>query len=320
MALRTRTRRQALAASACALLAPLHGARAQTLDLVRFGSAAGDQIAPVIYGVKGGVYGKFGLNVDLQLLRGASTVAAALVGGSLEIGNGSSMSVIATLAKGLPLTVIANSAYYEAARPDVALIGLTDSPIKTPKDLEGKTLAAVSLQDMSSVATLAWLEQRGVDLASLKYVEVPVSSALAALEQNRIAAATIGEPFFSQAVASGKVRVLGYPFDAIARHFSDALLFAPTAWVSDHRPIVDRFLRATQEASAYVKAHESESTKLVAELAGFDPATLQGMHHAGRGVAIHPAEVQPVIDAAAKYNVIPKAFPASDIICACALR
>jgi hypothetical protein len=38
------------------------------------------------------------------------------------------------------------------------------------------------------------------------------------------------------------------------------------------------------------------------------------MKHTGRQVTIAPADIQPVIDTAAKYHVIPKAFPANDII------
>jgi NitT/TauT family transport system substrate-binding protein len=293
---------------------------AQNLETIRFGTGPDDQAVPLLYAAKSGIYKKYGLNVDVQRLPGASAVAAALAGGSLEMGKGSSMGVVTAIAKGLPFTVIGNLAYYEADKPDIALLVLKDGPIKTAKDLEGKTLAAVSLQDMNSVATFAWLDQHGVDRSTLKYVEIPASAALAAMEQNRVVASTIYEPYFSQFLAGGKVRVLGYPFEAISKKFSDALIFAPTKWAGEHRDAIDRFLRATQEASLYIASHESESTKLIAEFGGLDPATLGSVRHAGRGVPLSPSDVQPVIDVAAKYNVIPKAFPATDIICSCAMK
>ena len=42
--------------------------------------------------------------------------------------------------------------------------------------------------------------------------------------------------------------------------------------------------------------------------------------HPERGVAISPADIQPIIDAAVKFKVIPKAFAAQDVMCVCALR
>jgi NitT/TauT family transport system substrate-binding protein len=295
---------------------------AQTNEAVqiRIGTGPDDQASPLLYAAKAGIYKKYGLNVEVVKMGGAAAVAAAMAGGSLELGKGSSLGVITAIAKGLPFTVIGNLAYYDAAKPDIALLVGSNSAVRSPKDLEGKTLAAVSLSDMNAIATFAWLDAHGVDRTTLKYVEIPASASLAAMEQNRIVGSTIYEPYFSAYLASGKVRVLGYPFEAIARHFSDALLFANTQWAGEHRDAVEKFLRATQEASLYIAAHENESTALIAEFGGVDPATMGKVRHAGRGVPLDPADMQPVIDVAFKYKVIPKSFRASEIICTCALR
>jgi hypothetical protein len=57
-----------------------------------------------------------------------------------------------------------------------------------------------------------------------------------------------------------------------------------------------------------------------AEFSGAEPAARVKMHHPIRGVAIGPADLQPVIDVAAKYKAIPKGFAAADMICTCAIR
>jgi len=247
-------------------------------------------------------------------------VGAALAGGSLEIGKASALSVVTAHARGLPFTVLGNIATYNSDNPDFALIVMANSPIKTAKDLPGKVLAAVSLQDMSSIATFAWLEQQGIDSNTLKFVEMPASATLAAMEQERVVGSTVYEPVLSSAVATGKVRIIGYPYDSIGKHYAGGLLMANVNWVADHRDLVDRFLRVMAEASTYVANHESELIPMLAAYAGVDPATIAKARHSGRGVAIVPADLQPVIDAAAKYHAIPKAFPASELICTCALR
>jgi hypothetical protein len=45
-----------------------------------------------------------------------------------------------------------------------------------------------------------------------------------------------------------------------------------------------------------------------------------GLYKKPRGVPIAPADLQPVIDAAARYKLIPKAFPAATMICGCAIK
>ncbi len=136
--------------------------------------------------------------------------------------------------KGLPFTIVGEITSYDSAHPDVALFVNADSPVKSPKDLEGKTLGSNSLSDMNSIAMLAWLAQRGVDTSTLKQIEVPPSASLAALEQIRIAAATVNEPFLSAAVATGKVRILGYPYDAFGKRVANGVIVANITWGTEH--------------------------------------------------------------------------------------
>jgi NitT/TauT family transport system substrate-binding protein len=291
-----------------------------TSPLIRVGAGPDDTSMPVIYAAQAGLFAKAGLNVQLLKLAGAATVAAALAGGSLEIGKASAVSVVTAHSKGLPFTVIGAIATYDSTSPDFGLIVLNDSGIKTAQDLAGKTLAAVSLQDMSTIATYAWATQNGVDPTSLKFAEMPASTTLAAMEQGRVVGSTIYEPMLSAAMATGKVRIIAHPYDAIGKHFSGGLLIANVNWVADHRDLVDRFLRVMQQAGTYVHAHENELGPMMAAYAGVDPSTITKFNHEGRAVAITAADLQPVIDAAAKYKVIPQVFPASELICGCALR
>ncbi len=303
------------------LLLPLPAAAQPTdLPVIRIGTGPDDQGTPLLYGVKAGIYKKYGLDVQVVKLAGAAAVAAALAGGSLDLGKASTLGVVNAYGKGLPFTVIGNIAYYNAAHPDLALLVGAASGITTPKDLEGKTFGAVSLSDMNTIATFAWMDAHGVDRTSVKFVEMPASASLAAIEQGRIAATTVYEPYFTAFTAGGKAKALAYPFDALGKRYSIAVLFGNVTWVNAHRDLVDAFLRATQEASAYIATHGDDASALIAEFGGLDPSTIGNLHHPERGVAIGPGDIQPVIDAAAKYGVIPKAFNAADMICTCAMR
>jgi len=292
---------------------------AQTSPLIRIGAGPDDTSMPVIYAASAGLFQKAGLNVELDKLAGAAAVTAALAGGSLEIGKASALSVVTAHSKGVPLTIIGSIATYSSTDPDFGLIVMADSPIKTAADLPGKTLAAVSLQDMSTVATYAWLSQRGVDPSTLKFAEMPASVTLAAMEQGRVVGSTIYEPMLSAALATGKVRDIGQPYDAIGKHFAGGVLIANPDWATAHRDLVARFLAVMRQAGTYVASHEDEMGPILAAYIGVDPATMVKTHHEGRQVTITPADLQPVIDAASKYHVIAKPFPAAELICSCAL-
>lgn len=292
------------------------------LPVIRFGAAADDNALPLLYAEKAGLYRRYGIDVELVKFTNAASATAALLGGSLDLSKNSALGLINAIVRGVPLTAIGSIGYYDANKPDYALLVSADSGVRNPTDLEGKTLAAISLQDMSSIATFGWLEQHGVDPAKVKYVELPAVATLAAIERGQVVGATMSEPFLSANVATGKVRVLGYPYSALGGKYSASVLFSTKQWAGDHPDLIDKFLRATQEASVYVGAHENapELRDLIASYTGVDPTAIKSQRHPGRGVLLGPSDLQPVIDSAAKFHVIPKAFPAQEIICSCALR
>lgn len=290
------------------------------MPLIRIGTGPNDQALPLVYADKGGLFAKAGLNVVVSREANTSTEAAAISGGSLDIAEGSGLGAVVLVAKGLPFTIVSNLAFYSSEKPDAGLIVAANSPIRTAKDLEGATIGTSGLSDMNSIATRLWLDQHGVDISKIRYIELPASASLAALEQNRISAVTMYEPFFSAAVASGKARALGYPYDAIGKRFSDAVLFAGTTWSTEHRDVVVRVLRVLQEAAAYAGTHENELVPYTAQFTGLDPDVIRSIHHPERGIAIGPSDLQPIIEVALKANLIPKAMPAQEMICVCALR
>ncbi len=292
---------------------------AQTTEpLLRVAVGPVDAAAPLFYAVKAGIYQKHGLNVEIVRLANGAAILSSIAGGSTQLGQGSVLAIVEAYAKGLPFTAIGNLATYDPEHHNYATLVPVNSPIKTPKDLEGKTFAAVGLQDQSSLATYAWLDAHGVDRSTIKFVELPASATLAAMDAGRVVAATLYEPFFSAYMATGKVRILANPFDAIGKRFSNAVLYGTPQWVNEHRDLVERFLRATQESATYTAAHEREVTPVTAEYTGVDPSLLANAHHDGRNSILHPEDLQPIIDAAAKYKLIPKAFPAAELVCSCA--
>jgi NitT/TauT family transport system substrate-binding protein len=296
------------------------GQTARADDPIRIGASSDDIVRPLLYATDGGLFKKAGLDVTMVKLANGAAVAAAVAGGSLELGKGSALTPILAYAKGIPFTAIANLGDYTSRSPQIAMLVKRDSPITSAKDLAGKTIGMIGLQDQNALSAYTWLEAAGVDLATVKFVEVGNSAGLAATETGRVDAFMALEPALTNALSAGTVRVLGYPDDSLGKQFSIGILFANSAWVASHRDVVDKIVRVVRDAEVYVAAHEKETIPLAAAYAGLDPADLQKVRPPARTLTLTPGDLQSTIDAAAKYKLIPKAFPASDIICDCALQ
>lgn len=299
---------------------PSAGSTQTTSDSIMVGASSDDVVRPLLYAVDAGLFKKAGLDVQIVKLANGASVAAAVAGGSIQLGKGSSLTPIQAYSKGIPFVVTANLANYTSDSPTIALLALNSSPIHGAKDLVGKTIGVTSLNDISALGLYAWLEKNGVGQSSVKFIELGSSAGGAALEANRVDAMMFLEPVLSAAIATNNFRVISYPTDALGRRLSVGTLFGLASWVNAHRNEVTRFNAALSAAEAYVAAHENETKPLAARFAGLDPSQLANVRPSTRTTGIMTSDLQIVIDAAAKYNFIAKGFNANDLICECATR
>ncbi len=317
-------RRSSFLAGAGALPLLPHAARAQGADLIplRVGAAMDDQSKPVFYALDTGMFAKAGLDVQLVALSGGgAAIAAAVAGGSLDLGKSNVLELIAAHVRGLPFTIVGPGAGTGAFDHNGAIIVPVASSIRSARDLAGKTVGVISLVTIQTIAVKAWIETTGGDVADVRFIEVPPSATQGALEGGRIDAASVLEPFLSQALSAGTMRVLSYPYGSwLRRSFEGASYFTTADWAAKHADALSRFVRVLHDANVYVGAHETETNALVAKYAKIDPALLTRMSHSERPAYIDRATLQPIIDAAAKYKFIPRTFPAQELISTYALR
>lgn len=314
------TRRGAfLAGLAATTLAP-RVARAQSAATIHIGAALDDQSTPLLYAQHAGLFQKAGLDVQIARMSSGAAIAAAVAGGSLQIGKASMMNLVTAHARALPFTLVAPAGLYRGEAPDGGLIVGAHANIRTAKDLNGKIIAVASLNDLNAIATQEWIDQQGGDARSVRFIELVPSAVGVALEQQRIDGATLWNPVMADAIASGKARMAAGVFDAIAKRYQVAAWFADGGWAAKNRATVEHFAAVMHEANAYVAAHESETTTLIASFIGVDPTALARMARSMPAPYLEAREIEPVVAVAAKHNVIAHTFPAEEMISAFALR
>jgi NitT/TauT family transport system substrate-binding protein len=282
--------------------------------VVRVGGVQTDDITPLVYAIRTGMFRRAGLEVVAIPANSGAATAAAVLSGSYEIGKSSLLSLMNAHLRRLPLTVIAAGVVHDTHNPFAKLCVAADAPYKNGKDFDGKTIAVSALNDLSQVAIDAWVDKSGGDAASIRYVELPVSAMPAAVAEHRVDGAFILYPVLADALASGKVRAVVAAYDAIAPYFVLSAWFTTTNYASTHPDIIRTFVRVMYAAAAYTNKHHAETAPMMSELTKTPLAIYETMARVDAATSTNPKDWQPPIDAAAKYHVIPQAFPAKDFL------
>jgi NitT/TauT family transport system substrate-binding protein len=280
---------------------------------LRIAIAPSDGVTSVVYAKAAGLFEKAGLDVQIDTQSNGAAVAAAIVSGSYDIGNSSLTSVFAAHEKGIPFTFVAPAGVYDARAPFTGAIVLKDSPLRLDKDAEHAVIGLVSLSGTGHDAFCGWVEQHGGDPSTIRFVEVPFSAAAAALEAHRIVASETVTPAMTTALDTGNFRFIPV-YSGIAPQFLISAWFASTDYVAKNRETVRTFARVVASAGTYANAHHAETAPIMAEFTKIPVDVMLRMPRALQGVTLSVGLIQPVIAAAAKYGVLKRAFPASEII------
>ena len=304
--------RSAALAGAC--IAPVSVRAQSAASVVRIGATATDDCAPIVYGQQSGLFARAGLDVQFDRLSSGSAAAAAVLSGAYDIGKASVPAVFDAHEKGLPFTLIGAAVIWDAKiSPSANFLVTVDSPLRTGKDANGGTFGVASLSDIGRLAMTAWVERNGGDPSSLKFVEIPTPAGPAAVEQHRVTSAESSEPSLSNALVTGRFRVID-AFSAVAPTFLSSAWFTTRERSSQRSDVFRAFARALAQSAAYTNVHHEETAPLIAAFTGISIDVIRHMNRVLAGTTVDPKMLQPVIDAAAKYGTIKRRFAAAELI------
>lgn len=298
--------------AAFAATAAAQPARGQSLAKLRAFSSASDPSGAIFYANDAGMFEKHGIDMTITLSNDSSLSVSSVASGTVDIGYTNIVSIEQAFRKGIPITMIAPAAINDYRTPTNWVVVAKDSPIKTPLDLQGKTLGTSPLKSLGDFATNAWVDMHGGDSTKLKWVEIPYIACGPALQEGRIDAAFLIEPYATN--FRDTTRKLGWPYEAISKHFLGAGYFSTQAWAKANPDLVQRFAAAIAEASAWANKNPMLSAPILEKYAHVDAGTLAQIHRAVYASTLAAADVQPTIDFCAKNKILDASFPASDLI------
>jgi NitT/TauT family transport system substrate-binding protein len=281
---------------------------------IRFVAAPSDDLLPFWYAQSTGMFAKAGLNVEVQSASSGAIVTQAVVGGAADIGRSSPQALIAAHIRGIPVVIVAPGAIHRHDVQGNAAIAIApNSPIKNILDLQGKTVACTAIGDVGYLGLRALIDAAGGDSSTLKWVEIPIPSVAAALEQGRIDAGLTTEPFMTRDLAAGKIRLLVDMLNGYKGAIIQGAFFAMKPYAQANPDAIARFARVLAQAGAYTNTHPNETLDLLVKNTGIEPDVAAKMRRTTLALAWDPSQVQPLIDVAAKYKAIPQTFDARDL-------
>ncbi|HXP94500.1 MAG TPA: ABC transporter substrate-binding protein [Candidatus Binatia bacterium] len=305
--------RRTFVGSACAAAAFVAaGPACAAATVLRVGTQPVDSSGQVFYAKELGMFEAVGLDVQITSMPNGQEQVTAVSAGALDIGNSAVGSVAAAREKGLLVKYIAPGGLALASAPTDVLMVLKDSPIQTGADFSGKVIAVNGLGNVIQYGTEQWIDNHGGDSKKVKWVEIPFPLMAPALQQHRVDAATVVEPFVSD--AKNVARGIGSVFESIASRFMTVGWLASDAWLQQNAEVAARFITAVRRASVWANAHRKESAEILMRYAKIKPETLETMTRVSYSLDLTAQDIQPAINVGVKYGAIEHPMAASEIM------
>jgi NitT/TauT family transport system substrate-binding protein len=302
------------AAAGTALLPSRVRAQTRALTTVNLGATPSDDMTPILYGQRAGIFRKYGLELQINRSSNGAATAAGLLSGTYDFAKASVTTILTAHEKGIPFTIVGESTLNDPKAPSGAFVVLKDSPIQSGKDFNDQLVGCAAIDSIGTIALSLWVEQHGGNPKSIKFIEIPFPAAGPAVAAGRVVAALISNPNLEVALESGKLRAVPAILDAIAPMYVE-VAWATTREASAKRPdVVRAFVRAYRESVTYTNAHHDETVALVSEFTGIAPAVIGKMARVLAWPTVNAAHIQPVIEATVRVGILARSFPAADII------
>jgi len=268
--------------------------------------------AEAFYAVDMGFFKKQGLDVELQIMQNGASIASAVAGGSLDIGFADTISIASAHARGLPFIYLAPALLNSYATPTLAMLVNGSGPIREAKDFNGKTIAVNGINNITMVPFEAWIDKSGGDSKTVKWVEVPVPAQNDAVASGKVDGASLGEPFITFGTDKG-LRAIYVDKNGIAPRYVLAGFMTTKEWAAKNPALAAKFIAAIKETAQWANTNRSASAAILSKYTKIPQPVVERMKRGEYAETLLASDYQPVIDAAAKYGVLPKAFPAPEL-------
>jgi ABC-type nitrate/sulfonate/bicarbonate transport system substrate-binding protein len=288
--------------------------------VIRVETSDYDLSSEPLYGVAAGIFARHGIKLDiLPPVEGGANMIRDVGTNKADIGFSNLISIAGAIQSGAPVILIAPAGIYDQKSPVNAIVVAPNSPLRTAKDLNGKSISSPSGPGSAgALAPAAWIDQHGGDSKTLRFVTgIQPQDLPAALASGTVDAGEVGDPQLTDLLQRGLVRTFAAPFDAEGDKYLLAGFVASKAWVAAHPDVAHRFVAAMSETAVWANAHRAETGTLLAARLKLTPRVLAAMSRTQFAITLTPESIAPPLAIAVKYGIL-KPITAAELLAASA--
>ena len=218
-------------------------------------------------GYRGGIFKKHGLALELLYTQGAGETQQAVIAGSVDIGVGVGiMGVLSAYAKGAPVRIIGAEI---TGAGDLFWYVKADSPIKSLKDTDGKTIAYSTNGSSTHGVVTAFIKQYDLKAKAIATGGPPAT--LTQVMSDQIDVGWSAPPVGLDLIDQDKIRVIATGNDTLFKDQTVRLLLTNVQTLQTRKAALERYMRAYRETVDWMYADDA-ALKTYAEFAGISEA------------------------------------------------
>jgi NitT/TauT family transport system substrate-binding protein len=220
-------------------------------------------------GDKAGIFKKHGIALEMLYTAGSGETLQPVIAGSVDLGLAvGTLGAIAAFSKGAPVRIIGAEATGAA---DYWFVK-SSSPIRTLKDLNGKTIAYSTAGSSTESVVRALIKENGLTAAK------PMSTGgapatMTAVMTDQVDAGWASPPGGFKEIDEGKIRLVARATDAaIVRGQTIRTIVASAQVLEKRKDVVARYMQAYRETIDYMYGDNPQVLKDYAAFAGVTEA------------------------------------------------
>lgn len=208
-----------------------------------------------------------GFEVEFTTVENISTLPPAL-GRSFDIVQTAPTNMIQASAQGISMVAVAGATVDVPENPTAAIITTEGSGITSVNDLEGKTLGVLNETGTLHTAGRFWLLEAGVDLDSVRIVQVDGPAQADQLAAGRIDAVETVAPFRGTILANEGTVDLGDPYLEMAPEIGAIIWGAQREWAQENTETIQCYRDSLAKAIEDIEADEELARTTLQEYTG----------------------------------------------------
>jgi NitT/TauT family transport system substrate-binding protein len=265
-------------------------------------------VAPIYLGQEQGFFEDCGIDLTLETAQGGAAIVPGVVSGDYQFGFSNVTSLLLAASEGLPLQVVANgnASTGEQGEDFGAVVALPDSGIADAADLEGKSVAVNTLNNIGTTTIRASVREAGGDPDAVNFVELPFPDMAAALEGGDVDAIWVVEPFLTGATSNGAEYVASNFVDT-ADDLTVATYFTSEQYAAENPDVVECFTGAMEQSLEYAQENPDAVRQAILGYTEIDEGLVEQLTLPQFPTEINRDSVQTLSDLAVEDGLIEEA-------------